>query len=534
MPWRISRRSFSSSISGVVAGSLLSQTRLLASNSLGAPLFSQLKSIKASKWSIVETSGWSISGLGAGRYVADDIAKRLYPFHPRFCAVAANGMYLRLLPSNGMILAEQAGAFGTYTGQYRLNDRPAIQAAIDYARAIGAETIGLTQLSYNLMVTTRTTDPNLGARDGNALYIAPDQRIKLIGLAPSQTRLTILSNQGESFDGNVPLVNFQIVNGKPWRGCGIFVDTHRDLSNPKRSAISIENMWLDGGFRRDLNTADPASLAWDVTNKGICVMPDRLGGDVTIVNSTMSGWRGETVYCSNDQKAKLTVRNSVFQDSNGQGLNPNSCRVDVDLCEIRNCFVGIEGWTGELGGRIVRTTIIGCVGPGGTGGAFALQGGKAGTTARSAYFAPTQITPGVDPIGQIDIVCRQSGRAMAGWWLSGTLTLVDTALVLGEPMAFNEGTQHVNLRVNLAYETSRSAIVKVAGGLGVKGDKLTDNCNLEVAMIRPSESFAAPYHMPVAWYGSLGGNLNFRLLGCENNQAPAPMGVVLDENPNFT
>lgn len=521
------------SLSGAAAGPVVYRPDRLIKVAGQLPLFGQLKSIKTSKWSIIETGGWSITGLGGGRYVSDDLAKRLYKEHPRFCTITGSGMFVRLLPTSGIILVEQGGAYGVFTGQYGLNDQPAIQAAINYARAVGVDTVGFAQARYTVMVTTRTTETAIGAKDGQGLSVASDQRIKLIGLASGQTRLIFLTDKGESFDGNVPLVNYQLVGGKPWRGCGIFVDTHRDLSNPKRSAISIENMWLDGGSRRDLNTADPSSLAWDVTNKGICVMPDRLGGDVTIINSTMSGWRGETVYCSNDQNTKLTVRNSVFRDSNGQGLNPNSCRVDVDLCEIRNCFVGIEGWTGELGGRIVRTTIIGCGGPGGTGGAFALQGGKAGTTTRSAYFAPTQITPGVDPIGQIDIVCRQSGRAMAGWWLNGTLTLVDTALVLGEPMAFNEGTQQVNLRVNLVYETSRTAIVKVAGGLGVKGDKLTDNCNLEIAMIRPSESFTAPYHMPVAWYGSLGCNLNFRLLGCENNQAPAPMGVVLDENPNF-
>jgi hypothetical protein len=498
------------------------------------PLFSELKSVQIKKWSVIETAGWSIKGLGAARYVNDDLAKRLYLEHPRFCSITANGRYVRLLPADGMILAEQGGAYGTKPDQYQFNDQPAIQAAINYARAIQIECVGFSQSYYNILVTTRTSDPGLGAIDGQGLYVAADQRIRLVGLGPSRTRLVFLTDKGESFDGNVPLVNFQVVNGTPWRGCGIFVDTHRIPDNPKRSAIQIQNMWIDGGSRRDPRTSDPSMLAWDVTNKGICVMPDRLGGDVTILDSVMSGWRGETVYCSNDVNAMLLVRNSIFTDSNGQGLNPNGCRVDVDLCKIRNCFVGIEGWTGDAGGRIVRTTIVGCLGPEGTGGSFALQGGTAGTSARSLYYLPTQVTPGVDPIGEIDITCRQSGRAMAGWWLKGSLTLIDSVLVLGEPMAFNEGTQHLDLRVTLAYELNRTSIVMIAGGAGVQGDKLTDNCNLEVAMVPPSGDFTAPYHMPVAWYGSLGGNINVRLLGCDKNQKPAPMGPVLDQSPNFS
>lgn len=498
------------------------------------PLFGDLKLVAIKKGAVVETAGWSIKGLGAARYVNDDLAKRLYLEYPRFCSITATGRYVRLLPADGMILVEQGGAYGTKADQYQFNDQPAIQAAINYARAIGVESVGFSQSNYNIHVTTRTSDPALGAIDGQGLYVVADQRIRLVGLGSSQTRLVFLTDQGEGFDGNAPLVNYQMVNGTPWRGCGIFVDTHRIPTNPKRSAIQIENMWIDGGSRRDLRTADPSMLAWDVTNKGICVMPDGLGGDVTILNSVMSGWRGETVYCSNDVNTMLMVRSSLFANSNGQGLNPNSCHVNVDLCEIRNCFVGIEGWTGDAGGRIVRTTIAGCFGPGGTGGAFSLQGGKGGTSALSSYYSPTQVTPGVDPIGEIDITCRQSAKAMAGWWLNGSLTLIDTPLVLGEPMAFNEGSQHLNLRVNLAYELNRTSIVMITGGMGVQGDMLTDNCNLEVVMAPPSGEFAAPYHMPVAWYGSLGGNINIRLLGCDKNKQPAPMGPVLDQSPNFS
>jgi hypothetical protein len=498
------------------------------------PLFADLKSVAIKKGAVVETAGWSIKGLGAARYVNDVLAKQLYLDHPRFCSITATGRYVRLLPVDGMILVEQGGASGTKADQYQFNDQPAIQAAISYARAIGVESVGFSQNNYNIHVTTRTTDTGLGAIDGQGLYVAADQRIRLVGLGSSQTRLVFLTDQGESFDGNVPLVNYQVVNGSPWRGCGIFVDTHSIPTNPERSAIQIENMWLDGGSRRDLRTADPSMLAWDVTNKGICVVPDRLGGDVTILNSLMSGWRGETVYCSNDVNATLIVRNSLFANSNGQGLNPNSCHVDVDLCEIRNCFIGIEGWTGDAGGRIVRTTIAGCFGPGGTGGAFALQGGMAGTSALSSYFSPKRVTPGVDPIGEIDIICRQSAKAMAGWWLNGSLTLIDTPFVLGEPMAFNEGSQHLNLRVNLAYELNMASIVLIAGGLGTQGDKLTDNCNLEFTMVPPSGDFSAPYQMPVAWYGSLGGNINVQLSGCDKNRKPAPIGPVLDLSPNFT
>jgi len=478
------------------------------------------------------TAGWNVRGLGVGSYVSDQLACDLAALHPRFCARTQNGRYFRLLPNNGMILVEQAGAQGDFGGDGQSNDRPAFQAAVDYARAIGIETVGMSQKAYAIWVGERFTDPDVYGADGHGLVIANDQRIQLVGLTAEMARVRFLSYTGNTFNGENAGINLQYVNGKPWRGNGIHLRTHSNLNNPMRSALVLRNVWIDGGLQRNALTDLPTQLAWDVTNKGIYVEADRLGGSVSIFDCVMTGWRGETVYCNNDFDSKLTVRNSLFANSNGQGLNPNSCQVDVENVEIRNCYIGIEGWTGAKGGRIVGTTIMDCFGKNQSGGAFSLQGGKYGRSARSGYYAPAEVTPGEIPTGRIDITCKRCSHAMAGWWLTGNLNLIDTPVHLGEPYGFDEGSQDLVLNISLKNATIGGTYVIIAGGAGVAGDMLTDNCALNIS-VSDAPGYTGPLHPPVMWYGSLGDNINIALSGAERHPAPVAIATAPDFAPHF-
>lgn len=497
-------------------------------------VFTKLSSMRFNKsTSEIITGGWSFIGLGGGRYVSDALARELATSHPRFCTATLNGQYYRLVPSDGMITVEQAGALGNPLGEGAINDRGPFQAAINYARAIGIEIVGLTQGSYSIWVSERVSDPILMADDGQGLVIAADQRVHFVGLATAISKVRFYTSTGRSFDGSEAGANFQIVIGQLWRGCGFLIRTHNNAADSRRSGITLQRLCIDGGSRRNLSTTNPDDLNWDITNKGICVEPNRLGGDITILDSVMTGWRGETVYCSNDTTTKLAVRNSTFSDSNGQGLNPNGCHVDVENCEIRNCFMGIEGWTGALGGRIVSTTIADCRGLNGTGSAVTLQGGMYGRSARSDYYAPTEVKVGEVPIGIIDIVCKRSARAFFGWWLSGQLTLIDTFAIFGEPMAHNEGAQFVDLNITLTNESSDIAGILLTGGSGQAGDMLTNNCTLRIAVHDMPQATSVSSQSPVMWYGSLGDNIFVTLTGADARPLSRVIGPLPDFSPHF-
>ena len=529
-----SRRDFLNQLSAGAAVSLCLPSIAHAAPQSSEVLFCQIgtKGIAKSTAYLV-TAGWNVRGLGAGSYVSDQLAYDLVALHPRFCARAPNGRCYRLFPDNGMITAEQAGAQGDFGGDGQSNDRPAFQAAVDYARAIGIETVGMSQRAYAIWVGERFTDPDVYGADGHGLVTANDQRIQLVGLTAEMSRIRFLSYTGHTFDGEEAGINLQYVNGKPWRGHGIHLRTHSDPNNAKRSLLVLRNLWVDAGLQRNALTDPPEKLAWDVNNKGIYVEADHLGGSVSIFDSALTGWRGETVYCTNDVTQKLTIRNSLFANSNGQGLNPNACQVDVENVKIRNCFVGIEGWTGAKGGRIVGTTIIDCFGKGQSGGAFSLQGGMYRRSARSGYYAPAEVTPGEIPTGQIDITCKRCSHAVAGWWLTGNLNLIDTPFHLGEPCGFDEGSQDLALNISLKNETIGGTYVIISGGAGVRGDMLTDNCALNIS-VSDAPGYTGPLHPPVMWYGSLGDNINIALSGAERHPAPVAITTAPDFAPHFS
>lgn len=480
----------------------------------------------------LETGGWLYRGIGAGSYVNDSLAVALASTHPRFCAVSRNGRAFRLEPVNDAIWVEQGGAMGDPLGDGQGNDRSAFQAAVDYARAIGVSKIGLAGRSYAIWHSSRISAPSVLAPDGHGLVIAADQRVHLFGAGSQPARILFCNSEGRSFAGDEPGYDYQVIDGEIWRGSGFFIWTHLDQVNPKRSGIVLENLWIDAGARRNVVDGTPQSLAWDITHKGIFIVPDRLGGDVSIINSTLTGWRGETCYCSNDPLAFLYVRNATITDSNGQGLNPNGCRVDVDQCVISNCYLGIEGWTGSAGGRILRTRIVDCRGKNGSGGAFALQGGKYGRSERSTYFAPTEVVWGEAPIGTIDITCERSGKSLVGWWISGRLNLVDSALILGEPAAFNDGTQKTNLEISLSNSALGGSFVIIAGGAGMAGDKLTDNCGISMG-VNDASGYSGPRHPPVMWYGSLGDKISIDIRNASSRPAPTAIAATPDFAPSI-
>ncbi|GGC27335.1 hypothetical protein GCM10011371_13600 [Novosphingobium marinum] len=500
----------------------------------------------------IRTEGWSRHGLGAAEYIADDKADAaLAREHPRFCTATANGRHFRLEAADGAIAVEQAGARGDPAADNAHDDQPAFQAAVDYAAAFALPRITLAQPLYSIRCPERYLDPRADHRtlDGRPIVLHPGQRIAFVGTGTEPSRLAFRSRGGHSFGGNQPGRAFQVVDGKVWRGSGFYlpgaerVDLSKgSLTGPKAQRLRLERLVVDGGTKRTANSApgaDPRTGdGWDVTHKGIWSELDREGWDIEIVDCSFTGWRGETVYASNDPGATLTVRNSEFAHSNAQGLNTAGCMVDVGGARIEDCFIGIEGWMGARGGRIVATEIVDCFGKkgiGGSGSAFALQGGRYGKSERSRYYAPTEVDPGEAPWGTLDITCRNSRPAYAGSWLKGRLRLVDTALFLGSPAVFGEGARHVDLRVELVTDRTTDAFVLLAGGDGQPGDMLTDDVALDI--VSSATPLAEAENLrpaaPLVWRGSFGPNVAARVSGRAASLPPGPEGKVPDHAPRI-
>lgn len=489
--------------------------------------------------STLRTEGWSKAGLGAGDYVSDDLATAaLAAACPRFCTRTANGRYFRLRDAAGLIVVEQGGALGDPAGTGHVDDRAAIQGAIDYAARLKLDRVGFAQTRYAVWMDERhspISGAGLHAADGHGLVLRGGQRLTLVGLTGDRPRLAFRACGGGDFDGERAGEAYHLVDGRVWRGAGVFIPA----STP-RAVLRLEHLALDGGTRKSgsfIWPADPRNgNGWDTSHKGIWVEPSpRRGGSVEIVGCELTGWRGETVYAANDPDAWLLVRDSTFSHSNGQGLNPNSCRVDIEGARISACYIGIEGWTGASGGRIVATEIVDCYGVlGKSGGAFSLQGGVHGASARSAYNAPRQATAG-NPTGTIDITCRNCGPALVGWWLSGKLTLVDTKLVLGAEKAFGEGSQHIDLDVSLVTDRTRDTFVAITGGKGKAGDRLTDHVVLRIASSATAAAQAAGLRpeAPLVWHGSLGSDIHVQIRGRAGRAEPHANAPSPDFHPRI-
>lgn len=493
----------------------------------------------------LRTEGWSHAGSGIGDYISDSLATpELAERHPRFCTVTGSGTCFRLADSDGMITVEQGGAVGDPDGSNRTDDREAFQATIDYANEVGIERIGLGHARYSLWCPERRTleAGSLHAPDGNTLVIAPGQRVHFIGLGSARAHLAFRAPGGLSYEGDTPGRAFHLVGGKVWRGSGFFVRGQGRIAYAGKAAttnqaLTLEHLVVDGGTRKSDYFGIPArpsdGRGWDVTHKGVYGEADRSGGDITILDCEMTGWRGETVYTSNDPSTTLKVRNSRFSDSNGQGLNPNGCMTDIEDCRIENSYMGIEGWTGRGGGHIVRTEIVDCHGVlGQNGGAFALDGGyydnrKAHVSANAAAAMAGQPVPGT-----IDITCRRCGLAYLGSSLAGNLTLEGTKLMLGNRYAYAGGSRHLRLAITLVNSTAGIAQVSIAGANGPKGARLTDDIDLKIDGPSSTGPSSTGRDDPaVIWMGSLGPGVRVRMRGLGGRKAPHAVAAITDYAP---
>lgn len=348
------------------------------------------------------TSGFATGGRGGGTYVADGLAtSALAASCPRFCAADSTGRYFRLVAAGGVIALSQGGAQGGAA-----NDQPAVQAAVDYAAAIGARTLLFDFDTVSVWNTIRTSAPDEWSRDGQSIWVTAP--IKFMGL-PTQTHIRMLSTTGASLE-----TGWQNVAGTVWRGAGInLVGGSSSVPNAHNlTAFAMENIWLDGGciYTGSRNQAiTPATPDGpDLTNKGIRLQDTQCDA-ITLVNCQISGFKGEAYYCAGSTQTVQILKNVSIWGSNQSAFNPSTGVVHADNCDFGGSFISVE-CLGGIGGRYTQCRFHDSVQTGVTGGA------ANGLIYNYAY--PTRVITQAPPwIDLIDCDFHNAGQLLVGNYL---------------------------------------------------------------------------------------------------------------------
>ncbi len=302
----------------------------------------------------IDSSGFAAYGLGAGRYIADGLCTAdLLARHPRFVFRTANGRIFRLLAEAGAIAVEQGGARGSGTQDGgTVDDRPAVQAAIDYAEAAGIGEVRFEQARYRIDCPRRTSPASEKfAEDGHPIAVRAS--LVLRGAAAERTVLDFRAQGGGDPETEWQTIPAAPHDGTPvvWRGGGLFV--RGDLADPAPAPRTVARLELDrlilaGNRRNTGNHAFPADPAtgdgWDVTDKALWVQ-DSFVGEIVCRDTDMIGWKGEIVYLAGESNAvkRLELERCTIATSNGSALNPSvDCEILARDCRFGDCFQAQE------------------------------------------------------------------------------------------------------------------------------------------------------------------------------------------------
>lgn len=377
----------------------------------------------------LDSTGYFAEGQGAGQYITDALADdALLAAHPRFAFATANGRIFRLLPADGAIAAEQGGA----AGDGSTNDQPAVQAAIDYAEAIGAREVRFENAHYRIDCPVRNSPlADTRAEDGHPIVVR--RSLTLRGVAPTRT---VFDFRG--LDGADPEAGFQLVDTSSsdptpavWRGGGLFAqgDAIDPSPSPRRIArLELARLVFQGNRLHTGNYVWPADPAtgdgWDITDKAFWLQ-DCYAGDILLSEVDMIGWKGEIFYSGGalDAVRSIHLEKCRFLTSNGSAFNPGT---DARLV-ARDCEFGDAGQAQEDAGK-THAVYRNCLWR--DAGQVALGSGPtAGILYHVTY--PTRDESTQPPRTVLDgCEFRNIATFALASWLTGSIRLFDTVLVV--------------------------------------------------------------------------------------------------------
>lgn len=379
-------------------------------------------------------------------------------------------------------------AFGA-KGDGTTNDQSAVQRAIDYAAEIGASTVHFEKAAYAIWAPHRTSDPSLkNTYDG--LPIIVRHILTLAGRKSSRSSLIFRNFNGEEFDRS-----WQVVNGKVWRGGGIFLQGLDPASSERKvpASVTLTDLNLDGGCEMGRYFGWPARPSdgdgWDVTHKALWAEEDRIGGNWTILRCKVSRFRGELFYQGGSYHGAVVMRDVEFCSTNADILNPCGTNIDIEGGWFHDGNSGFEGWGGHAG-RLVASRFENCRSIG------MMQGGQAYTASheKGAYTRPTAYELGVKPWLTIDVEVKNCGPVYIGSWVRGHITSTDSTIALSA--AVFHFISDVNLNI---VALSRNKVVPAALSLTGHYDSSPSFKDTSVRIIFPGQS--SGFRTKIARYG---------------------------------
>jgi len=215
------------------------------------------------------------------------------------------------------------------------DDTRAIQAAIDHVASQGGGTVHIPAGTYRIMPQR---DPALGA-EVNALRIRGDN-VRITGDGPQVSRLMFRV----AGDRN-PSDSFDIVyrSGQPavWRGSAIAIEGTDSTDRPRHDIV-IENLEIDGGAYPG-NTGDrtypsppETGAGWDVTHKGILIVPDLAYRGLRFANLHLHHFRGEIVYGGGGGIDDVVIEGCDIHSTNADGISVSASQIVRDN-RIHDC-----------------------------------------------------------------------------------------------------------------------------------------------------------------------------------------------------
>ncbi|QQN75044.1 hypothetical protein [Croceicoccus sp. YJ47] len=495
---------------------------------------------------IVSTSGHDTPGIGAALYVADDLADAdLLAAHPRFVFQTANGRIFRLRGDGSALTAEQMGARGAIgPGLAAANCQPALAAGVRYMEAVGIGQMAMTKPYYQPWAPYRVSDPeDQFAQDG--IHFVHTRPISIVSTCGGTTM------DYRTFNGGDPRTEWQVVNGKIWRGVGH--QLVRKLERPddpsEYAALHLHDMHLytttkytgQGFWPADPVTGD----GWDnQSHKFVQMQPDGFNeGEVRVTGtSSIVGWRGECFYLASGSTG-IFDGNIRIAETNGQAINPNDVRKLIVRGNvlIENCYFSIEGKGGE--GSIVQCTIRNTKGGHLQGGAFNFD--------PSRNYWPASARPGEKaPIMQVDvnqydsrigIFSNVQGRIKS---VDSSVTVDTTALsVVNGQVAAPADAHTIDLELHAWADRSSDHIPLTLFGINddslglATGQRGIHDCRFKVHCYRTERAIAeGKYFASAVQYG---GSIGERVIIEDGSGesltgvALAPATVVRDFHPLF-
>ena len=300
---------------------------------------------------VIQTSGYSTPGEGAALYVSDGLANAALAIaHPRFCRADSNGRYWRLMGDE--VAFEQGGAHAAAG----FDNRTAIQAALNYARAVGIRRVQPEQdhATYELWAPTVSVANTYNAFDRDGLYdfITLSADVAVWGRGATWN---LKAWNGGSLQTVTQTITYL---GSPtaWRGNGInVIGGTAGTGSYNVRKVSIHNLTVDGGCDRVRGASSAAELVFSdyISHKGLRIQDTQVG-ELFFENVTLRRFRGEVWYLGMDAgmgseaygHPRITLLNCRGYGSNQSALNPGAGRLTVIGGEYGDAPIAMEALGG--------------------------------------------------------------------------------------------------------------------------------------------------------------------------------------------